>query len=336
MARHVITKCCDETAASHPEELLMKLRPFGNTGMLVSEIGLGAWQLANPEWHLNDTAEALRIVHRSLEAGCTFFDTAPGYGGGRSETILGEGLKGARKDIVICTKYSHHNPERPDADDFDTENIREVLEGSMRRLQTDYIDILLLHNPPRELMDGRVATQYEEMEKLKQEGKIREYGVSLDWKVELEMVVETTKSNAVEVMYNAFYQEPRDAFAMAHARGVGLIVKVPLDSGWLSGRYRGNTRFTDVRDRWSPEVLERRAALLEQFAALIPPGVSLAHAALQYTLARPEVSTVIPGAKSVEQALDNFAAADNRLPDDVVRAIDAMWDGDLRDNPLPW
>jgi aryl-alcohol dehydrogenase-like predicted oxidoreductase len=315
----------------------MKLRPFGTTGMQVSEIGLGAWQLANQQdWHLDDTKEALRIVHQSLEAGCNFFDTAPGYGGGRSEELLGQGLKAARKDIIICTKFSHHNPERPDEDDFATENIRSVLEGSFRRLQTDYIDILLLHNPPRELMDGRVALQYEELEKLKSEGKIREYGVSLDWKVELEMVVETTKSKAVELMYNVFYQEPRDAFTLAHNHGVGLVVKVPLDSGWLSGRYRGNTRFTDIRNRWPAEVIERRAALFEQFAALVPEGTSFAHAALQYTLARPEISTVIPGAKTVEQALDNFAAANNRLPDDVVRAIDAMWDGELRDNPLPW
>ncbi|HMO58138.1 MAG TPA: aldo/keto reductase [Roseiflexaceae bacterium] len=315
----------------------MKRRAFGATGMQVSEIGLGAWQLANPDWHLHDTNEALQIVYRSLEAGCNFFDTAPGYSNGLSEEILGKGLKAApRQDVIICTKYSHHNPERPDEDDFDTKHIREVLEGSLRRLQTDYVDMLLLHNPPRELMDGRVATQYEELERLKTEGKIREYGVSLDWKSELELVVETTQSKAIEVMYNAFYQEPRDAFPLAQQHGVGLIVKVPLDSGWLSGRYRGDTRFTDVRNRWPPEVLARRAALLERFAALVPPGMSLAHAALQYTLARPEVSTVIPGAKSVEQALDNFAAADTRLPDAVVQAIDAIWDADLAANPLPW
>ena len=185
-------------------------------------------------------------------------------------------------------------------------------------------------------MDGRTASQYEELEKLKAEGKLREYGVSLDWKVELEMVAETTSSKAVELMYNAFYQEPCEAFALAQARGIGLIVKVPLDSGWLSGRYRGGHRFGDVRSRWSPDVLARRGALIEQFAALVPPGRSLAHAALQYCLARPEVSTVIPGAKTVEQALDNFAAANDRLPADVVRAIDALWERELKHDPLPW
>jgi aryl-alcohol dehydrogenase-like predicted oxidoreductase len=312
----------------------MNLRPFGDTGMNVSAVGLGAWQLANPDWKLHDTSEALRIVHASLDAGCNFFDTAPGYGYGRSEELLGQGLKRARQSVIICTKFSHHGADG--ADDFATEHIRPVLEGSLRRLQTDYVDMLLLHNPPRELMDGRTASQYEELERLKAEGKIREYGVSLDWRVEVEMVVETTKSKALEVFYNALYQEPRGAFAQAQESGVGLIVKVPLDSGWLSGRYRGDSRFDDVRKRWSPEVIARRGALVEQFAALVPPGTSLAHAALQYTLAHPAISTTIPGAKSVAQALDNFAAADRELPADVVRAIDDLWEREIAADPLPW
>ncbi|MEP7188568.1 MAG: aldo/keto reductase [Roseiflexaceae bacterium] len=312
---------------------MMNLRPFGTTGMQVSEIGLGAWQLANPSWGMDDKGEALRIVQQSLAAGCNFFDTAPGYGNGVSEELLGQGLASARKDVIICTKFGY-SPEG--VQNFSTENIRPILEGSLRRLRTDYVDILLLHNPARELMDGRTATQYAELEQLKKEGKIREYGVSLDWKIELETVIETTTSNAIELMYNVFYQEPRDAFTMAQERGAGLIIKVPLDSGWLSGRYRGDSRFTDVRERWSPEVIARRAALLEQFAALVPPGVSLAHAALQYILAHPAISTIVPGAKTVAQALDNFAAADSRLPADVVRAIDGLWEGELKDNPLPW
>src|SRR5262245_4593634 len=130
----------------------MNLRPFGTTGMNVSEIGLGAWQLANPDWNLHDTNEALQIIYESLEAGCNFFDTAPGYGYGRSEELLGQGLKGIRHNVIICTKFSHHSPDGGDG--FETAQIRPVLEGSLRQLQTDYVDILLLHNPPRELMDG--------------------------------------------------------------------------------------------------------------------------------------------------------------------------------------
>ncbi len=313
----------------------MKLRPFGGTGMNVSEIGLGAWQLANPEWGINDKKEALKIVQRSLEAGCNFFDTAPGYGGGRSEELLGEGLKSVRKDVILCTKFSHYSEDG--TRDFEARNVRPVLEGSFRRLQTDYIDILLLHNPPRELMDGRVVPElYEEMEKLKVEGKIRAYGVSLDWREEVEMVVDTTKSKALEVFFNALYQEPLPAFRKAQDHGVGLIVKVPLDSGWLSGRYRKGHSFDDVRKRWPPDVVARRSELVEQFARLIPEGTSMAHAALQFILAQPQVSTIIPGAKTVEQALDNFAAADKQLSPEVVQAMYDLWEREIKAEPLPW
>jgi aryl-alcohol dehydrogenase-like predicted oxidoreductase len=311
----------------------MKLRPLGDTGIQVSEVGLGAWQLANPDWNVHDTNDALRIVGAALEAGCNFFDTAPPYGRGLSEELLGQALKPARQNVIICTKFGH-SPEL--AANFDTSAIRPSLEGSLRRLQTDYVDILLIHNPPRELMDGRIASQYEELEKLKAEGKLRAYGVSLDWREEVEMVVETTGSKALEVFFNAFHQEPLPAFRPAHERGVGLIVKVPLDSGWLSGRYRAGHRFDDLRRRWAPEILARRGTLVEQFAELVPPGTSLAHAALQFCLAQPEVSTVIPGAKSVEQALDNFAAAERQLPEATVSAIHALWERELKGNPLPW
>lgn len=311
----------------------MKYRPLGATGLNVSEIGLGAWQLANPDWGIHDKSEALKIVHQSLAAGCNFFDTAPGYGNGVSETILGEALKSVRQQVVICTKsgYSAEGVEN-----FDTAAIRPTLESSLRRLQTDYVDVLLLHNPPRELMDGRVATQYAELEQLKQEGKIRAYGVSLDWCEEMEMVMATTGSQALEVYFNAFYQEMLPAFAKAQAQGVGLIVKVPLDSGWLSGRYRGDYRFNDVRSRWSPEVLARRGALVEKFAGLVPSDRSLAHAALQFCLAQAEVSTVIPGAKSVEQALDNIVAAEKALPAEAVQALHALWTQEIAGDPLPW
>lgn len=313
----------------------MKLRPFGNTGMNVSEIGLGAWQLANPDWGVDSKSEGLRIIQKSLEAGCNFFDTTPGYGGGRSEELLGEGLKSVRKDVIICTKFSHYNADSER--DFDAANIRTVLDRSFRRLQTDYVDILLLHNPPREMMDGRVVPEpYEEMKKLKAEGKIREYGVSLDWREEVERVVDTTKSRALEVFFNALYQEPLPAFQKAYENGVGIIVKVPLDSGWLSGRYQKGHQFDDIRKRWPPEVVARRSELVEQFANLVPEGTSMAHAALQFILAQPQVSTIIPGAKSAEQALDNFAATDKQLSTEVVQAMYNLWEREIMSDPLPW
>jgi len=235
--------------------------------------------------------------------------------------------------VTICTKFGHG----PDGTNFDVSAIRPSLEASLRRLQTDYVDILLLHNPSIDLMDGtRAPSHYEELERLKAEGKLRVYGMSLDHGPELETVMKTTRCGAVEVLFNVFHQEPLALFRQAAVAGIGLIVKVPLDSGWLSGKYRRDSKFTDIRDRWSPAIIERRAALVEQVAALLPPGISLQHAALQYILAQPEVSTVIPGAKSVEQARDNFAAASTSLSADVVRAIHSLWERELKGDPLPW
>jgi aryl-alcohol dehydrogenase-like predicted oxidoreductase len=138
------------------------------------------------------------------------------------------------------------------------------------------------------------------------------------------------------VFFNALYQEPLPAFQKAYEHGVGIIVKVPLDSGWLSGRYRKEHNFSDVRKRWPPEVIARRSELVEQFAKLVPEGTSMAHAALQFILAQPQVSTIIPGAKSVEQALDNFAAADKQLSPDIVQSMVQLWEREIMSDPLPW
>jgi aryl-alcohol dehydrogenase-like predicted oxidoreductase len=308
-------------------------RLLGKTGLSVSEIGLGGWQLQNPSWGTCRTDDAHRVVHCALDAGCDFFDTAPGYGNGRSEELLGEALQSVRSRVRICTKCGHG---ADGTSNFDPTAIRASLEASLRRLQTDYVDILLLHNPPMELMDGARAPQYEELEKLKSEGKLRVYGVSLDHGRELETVAKTTRCGAVEVLFNVFHQEPLTAFRVAQAAGIGLIVKVPLDSGWLSGKYRADSQFSGVRERWSRKIIERRAALVEQFATLLPPGMPLARAALGFVLAHAEVSTVIPGAKTPEQVEDNFAAAGTTLQPDLVQAIRAFWERELKGDPLPW
>ncbi|HWB60021.1 MAG TPA: aldo/keto reductase, partial [Chthoniobacteraceae bacterium] len=237
--------------------------------------------------------------------------------------------------VAICTKFGH-SPDGPA--DFSAAAVRPALERSLRSLQTDYVDVYLLHNPPIEVMDGTLdgAAVYDELERLKTEGKLRAYGVSLDWRRELDLVIETTRCQAVEVLFNAFHQDPLASFRKAKERGIGFIAKVPLDSGWLSGKYRAGSKFEGIRDRWSPEVIARRAALIEQFAALLPPGVSIRDAALQYILAQPEISTVIPGAKSVEQARDNFAAASGALNAETVHAVKTLWERELKADPLPW
>jgi aryl-alcohol dehydrogenase-like predicted oxidoreductase len=312
----------------------MDYRPLGNTGLQVSAVGFGAWQLANPGWGGPDEAASIELVHAAFDAGCNFFDTAPGYGGGASEQVLGKALKGRRGQVVLCTKYGHADPRQSD---FSPAGLRPALEASLRRLQADHVDLLLLHNPPRDLLDGdQAASLYAELEALRCEGKLRAFGASIDSHQELRTLALTTASGAAEVLFNAFHQDVRRGFGEAARSGLGLVAKVPLDSGWLSGKYDEHSRFDGIRERWSPEVVARRAALVRKLQALLPPAMPLAQAALSFVLAHREIATVIPGAKSRAQVEANMAAASQPMPAALVAAIHDLWETDLADNPLPW
>ena len=312
----------------------MQFRPLGDTGLVVSSVGFGAWQLANPAWGGPDEAESIRLVHAALDAGCNFFDTAPNYGEGASETVLGRALRGRRDQAVLCSKFGHTGPATKD---FSVARLRPSLEDSLRRLQTDHVDVLLLHNPPPDRLDGaQAADLYGELGRLRGEGRLRAFGASIDWSHELRSLASTTTSRVAEVLFNAFHQEPRAAFAEAAGRGVGLIAKVPLDSGWLSGKYDARSRFDGVRERWTPAVIARRAALVERLHALLPVGMPLASAALGFVLAHLEVATVIPGVKSRAQLDANLAAAAQPLPAAVVAGIRALWQNEIEGGPLPW
>jgi aryl-alcohol dehydrogenase-like predicted oxidoreductase len=312
----------------------MKRRPFGNTDIAVSPVGFGAWQLNNPMWDGPDERTSIRLVHAALAAGCNFFDTAPGYGEGASERLLGRALAGRRQEAVICTKFGHADPDR---EDFSVSGLRSSLEASLRRLGTDYVDVFLLHSPPPELLDGTVAGDvYAELESHREAGKVRAYGASVDFGADLQRLAETTASLAAEVLFNAFMQDTRKAFAAAAANGLGLIAKVPLDSGWLGGKYDRTSRFDGIRERWTPGVVARRAGLVDRFRALLPSGMPMAQAALAFVLAHPEISTVIPGVKSLAQLEANLAAAETVLEPDLVAAMQGLWDDGLAAEPLPW
>lgn len=312
----------------------MDYRLFGNTGLRVSAVGFGAWQLNNPLWGGPDEAGSIRLVQAALAGGCNFFDTAPGYGAGASEQLLGQALRGRRQEVVICTKFGHANPHQAD---FSVAGLRSSLEASLRRLQTDHVDLLLLHSPPGDLLDGaRAADIYGELAELQRAGKLRFFGASVDTGRDLRSLVMTTASHAAEVLFNAFHQEPRRAFGEAASRGVGLVAKVPLDSGWLSGKYDELSRFDGIRERWSPAVVARRAALVRKLRVLLPPGLPLAQAALGFVLAHREIATVIPGAKTRDQLAANLAAAATPLPPATVAALRALWEKDIADDPLPW
>jgi aryl-alcohol dehydrogenase-like predicted oxidoreductase len=311
----------------------MNYRQLGSTGIKISEVGFGAWQLGNArDWEGMKNKEAIGLVHEALDQGCNFFDTAPNYGGGNSECLLGEALFGRRTEAVINTKFGHH----PDNTvNFDSQKIRSSVEGSLRRLKTDYLDSILLHNPPFDCLTGS-TDHFEVLESLKKEGKIRAYGASVDSGREMEELIQSTGCQVIEVMFNIFHQEPRRAFTMAAEHNVGLIVKVPLDSGWLSGKYDETSVFTDIRSRWERGQLKKRAELLPAIKEMLEPGESLVQMALKYILYYKEVSTVIPGNKNIEQLIENLTASGKRISEEQVKNLEVMWEEELQSQPLGW
>jgi aryl-alcohol dehydrogenase-like predicted oxidoreductase len=316
----------------------LETRLLGKTGLSVSSVGLGAWQLGNgvvekPAWGGGpDEATSHAIVAAALALGVNFFDTAPGYASGRSEELLGAALEGRRADVVLCSKFGHTADGRTD---WNATSIEASVEQSLKRLRTDYLDVVLLHSPPPELLAG-TSPHYAELARLQAAGMIRFYGASVDFGPDVDRLVETTDSQVLEIWFNVLHQEPLPALERAAAKGLGVIVKVPLDSGWLAGRYTADSVFTDVRRRWTPEQIARRAELVRRFEELLPNGLPMAHGALAFVLAQPFVSTVIPGAKSVGQLRDNVAAAEVVLPQETVDAIRALWQDEIRGAQLPW
>jgi aryl-alcohol dehydrogenase-like predicted oxidoreductase len=234
----------------------------------------------------------------------------------------------------VCTKFGHDPQGKSD---FSAAGLRPSVEASLKRLQTDRIEVLLMHNPKNDVLAGQAgAPVRQEFEKLKKEGKVRAYGASVDTARDLGLIAAWDGATAAEILFNAFHQEPRRSFAAATARGVGLIVKVPLDSGWLSGKYHAASQFQGVRERWSPQIVARRAAMVEKLKALLPPKMSLAEMALKFILAHGEISTLIPGGKSFEQVKANCKASDEKLDAATVAAIKELWERELAENPLPW
>ena len=313
----------------------MKYRKYIKQSPLVSEIGLGAWQLGeNSGWDSVSEKEAINIVHTSLDLGVNFFDTAPNYGHGTSEIRLGKALKGIdRSKIVINTKFGHTDSGSLN---FNSNYIRESLEGSLKRLQLDYVDSLIIHNPPFEILDGNNNDHYEILERLIEEGKIKAYGASLDTYKEMKLLMDTTNCEVIEAFFNILHQDAARAFDMAKEKGVGIIVKVPLDSGWLSGKYNSESTFSDIRNRWSKKDIVTRAHLVNRVKELIKSENDLAEKAITFCLSYEAVSTVIPGNKNVEQLNNNIKSLNKPLSKENVQKLEEFYLNEVKPLNLPW
>lgn len=313
----------------------MHYRKLGNTGITVSEIGFGGWAIGGVTeasgtplgWGRTNDDESLATIRRARELGVTFFDTADSYGFGRSESLLGIVLSRLRQDVVIATKVGVvRDAEGRLRKDFSRAHISHAVDGSLKRLRTDYIDLLQLHNPT--LDDLRRDDIHEAMDRLQEVGKIRFWGVSVTTPEEGIEVVNQGWGYTLQVLYNVLNQAPaEELFPLAYQKGYGIIARVPLASGLLSGKFRPDTVFTkdDVRQNFlTPKRLEEVLPRVDEAKSIIGGTArSLAEGSLRFVLANECVSTAIPGARNVRQIEMNASVDEVRIPQEVVDKLRA-------------
>ena len=313
----------------------MKYKKYIKDSINISEIGLGAWQLGqNSGWKSMTEIEAIKLVHKSLDLGINFFDTAPNYGHGTGEERLGKALKGKdRSKIVINTKFGHTHTGTLN---FSSNYIRESLEGSLKRLQVDYVDSLIMHSPPSEYFDGNKNDHYEILDKLIDEGKIKAYGASLDTYEDMKLLMETTNSKVIEAFFNILHQDTLSGFEMAKKKEVGIIVKIPLDSGWLTGKYNAESKFDDIRARWSKENIKTRANLVNKVRTIVGREENLTQIAIAFCLAYDAVSTVIPGNVNIEQLTNNVKSTAISMQQNHIEKLENLYQSEIKELNLPW
>lgn len=308
----------------------MKYRMLGNTGLRVSVIGLGTMVHAGHFGPMKDS-ESLGAIETALELGVNFIDTSDAYGAGYSETLLGNALKGKRDKVILATKGGNvmTGPNRGKRI-FEPDYISRVMNESLDRLQTDYIDLYQLHNPSVEVIEkGEV---WDVLERAKQAGKIRHYGVSINTMEEGVAAVKDGRSETIQVEYNLLAQESSEKiFPLALNANVGVIARIPLRRGILTGKLTSEDeqRFQgeDVRARsFKGEPFRQELAKAEKLRFLVHGDVkSFAQAALAFCIAHPAVSITIPGARNAEQMRENATGADVDIPRADLDRVAELW-----------
>jgi aryl-alcohol dehydrogenase-like predicted oxidoreductase len=310
----------------------MNTRRLGRTGYAVSEIGFGAWAIGG-SWGDTDDRESLAAMHAAVDAGVTFFDTADVYGDGRSERLVGRLLREREERLVVATKLGRRVPLA--LANYTDENFRSWLERSRENLGVEAVDLVQLHCLPWETY--YTPAVFEACDRLVEDGLVRAYGVSVEKVEEALKAIEYPGVATVQIVFNAFRQRPADLFFReARARDVGVIARVPLASGLLTGKFGADARFAaddhrafnrhgeefDVGETFAGVDFERGLEAVEELRPLVPAGATLAQLALRWILEFEDVSTVIPGAKTPEQARANAAASDlPSLPEATRDAI---------------
>jgi aryl-alcohol dehydrogenase-like predicted oxidoreductase len=321
----------------------MELRPLGRTDMKVSAISFGAWAIGGT-WGTVDDEESMRALHAAVDAGTNFIDTADVYGDGRSERLVAR-LRRERKGeaIHVATKAGRRLP-RQTPEGYSRENLTSFVDRSLENLEMDAVDLLQLHCPHPAVYDRPEV--FGVLDDLVKAGKVRYYGVSVETVDEAHRALRHPNVQTVQIIFNMFRIKPaEELFAQAWSRHVGILARVPLASGLLTGKltrassfaaddHRSFNRNGEAFDRgetFSGVPFEIGLAAVERLRPLVPPGATLGQLALRWILMFEAVSCAIPGAKTPQQARDNAASADlSPLAADTMAAVRAVYDERIR------
>ncbi len=307
----------------------MKYRTFGRDNIQISDVGLGCWQLG-ADWGNVEIETAHAILQTSVDHGVTFFDTADVYGNGRSEEIIGEFLKKQTDSIFVATKVGRSGNLFPDG--YTEASVRSCIEASLKRLQVETLDLVQLHCIPTQVMEtGEI---FEWLRKLKQEGKIQRFGASVESMSEGLMCIDQVEDlYSLQIIFNIFRQKPTEAlFHKAKEKKVGIIVRVPLASGLLTGKFTKQTTFSEddhrnynkdgqvfnVGETFAGLPYDLGVELASELDAWVPSPLSMVQMALRWILDFDAVSVVIPGASKIQQAQSNAAVSDLAPLDDTL------------------
>jgi aryl-alcohol dehydrogenase-like predicted oxidoreductase len=299
----------------------MKYRTLGRTGWSVSDISFGAWAIGG-DWGQVSEKDALATLHKAIDSGVNFIDTADVYGDGRSERLVAQVRKARKEKIVVATKAGRRLP-RQTVEGYSRENLTTWIDDSLRNLSTDALDLLQLHCPPTELYSRpEVFAMLDDFVKA---GKIRYYGVSVQKVEEALKAIEFPNVQTVQIIFNCFRQRPAELFFQrARRRQVGILARVPLASGLLTGKLRADSTFAaddhrnfnrhgesfDVGETFSGVDYAVGLEAAEQIRRLLPEGMSMSQFALRWILMFDAVTCAIPGGKRPEQVADNCRASD--------------------------
>jgi aryl-alcohol dehydrogenase-like predicted oxidoreductase len=321
----------------------MHYRELGRTGWKVSEISFGAWAIGGAGWGDVDDKESLAALHRAVDLGVNFFDTADVYGMGRSERLLARLRKERKETIYVATKAGRRLDPHT-AEGYNKANLTQFLEDSLKNLETDCIDLLQLHCPPPVLLYR--PEFFAMMDDFVRAGKIRYYGVSVETVEEALKAIEYPGVQTIQIIFNMFRHRPAELFfPEAKRRRVGILARVPLASGLLSGRMTRHTAFPkddhrnfnrhgeafDRGETFSGVDYETGLEAVEILKSLVPPGATLAQLALRWILMFAAVTCAIPGAKRPAQVEENVRASDLApLSDAQMAKVRELYDSKIR------